>query len=147
MSPNVLENLPAHGAPYAAAQLLYGILMLFSFPLQIFPARSSFVKLLSTCAGDSVRVQLILHIITTCTLLLGAWLVAIFKVPLSLLLSLAGCTAGPVICYFLPAMFWWKLEEHKPLRGWKLVCIVLVVFGVLATVIPFTALVLKYTRK
>lgn len=146
VSSNVLENLPATGAPYSAAQLLYGILMLFSFPLLIFPARSSFVKLLGPVCGESDRTQSMLHIVTTSILLVGSWLVAVLNAPLALLLSIAGCTAGPVICYFLPAVFWWKLEEGKPLRGWKLMCVVLVIFGILATVIPFTALVLKYTR-
>ena len=144
---NVIKNFPAAGAPYMAARILYALLMIFSYPLQTFPARGSLVKLTSGYFGETPRMMMFLHIGCTLGIVLTTWLVAMLGLPLGFLLTLVGCTAGPVICYFLPAMFWWKLEEGKPFTKGKIACIVLFIFGIAATIIPFVALIIPYVVK
>lgn len=140
---NVIKSLP-EGVPYRVARLLYALLMLFSFPLQAFPSRASFVKLLGICTGldrtDSPQARLITHAAVTVGILTVSWTVAVTQVNLGYLIKFVGCTAGPVICYFLPATFWLKLEEEKPMNKGKLAAWSLIFFGVLATVIPLVAL-------
>jgi amino acid permease len=144
---NVINNFPATGAPYMAARILYALLMIFSYPLQTFPARGSLVKLASGYFGEAPRTMVFLHIGCTLSVVLTTWLVALLELPLGLLLTLVGCTAGPIICYFLPAMFWWKLEEGRPLTKGKIACIILFIFGIAATIIPFVALVIPFVVK
>lgn len=145
---NVLKSLPPKGAPYVAAQLLYGLLMIFSYPLQTFPARASLIKLVALFyAPKSNRMQLSLHMAATSVLIGITWIIVMTRVPLEFLLAFVGCTAGPVICYFLPALFWWRLESDQPFhRKGKLVSLSLFIFGIAAVIIPMTALILKTAK-
>ena len=147
VSSNVINDLPKTGVAYLAARILYALLMIFSYPLQTFPARASLVKLVGSRFGETPRTTFILHIICTLTVVLCTWIVAMIGLPLGTLLTLVGCTAGPIICYFLPAMFWWKLEEDMPMTKGKLFCIVLVLFGIAATLIPLLALLIPLVVK
>ena len=147
MDSNVINDLPKTGIAYLAARILYARLMVFSYPLQTFPARASLVKLVGSRFRETPRIALVLHIACTLAVVLCTWLVAMLGLPLGTLLTLVGCTAGPVICYFLPAMFWWKLEEDKPMTKGKLLCIVLFVFGIAATIIPLLALLIPLVVK
>lgn len=142
----VTSSLPSKGAAYVAARILYAILMLFSYPVLAFPSRSSLIKIINMVVPESPRTQLLLHISVTVGILVGTWVLAVLPISLTFLLTLVGCTTGTVICYFLPAMFWWKLEEGKPLRGGKLIALLLFIFGVLATVIPLTSLIITTAR-
>lgn len=143
VSSNVIESLP-EDVSCRIARLLYALLMLFSFPLQAFPSRASFIKLLGCCTRldqtDSPRMRLTIHAVVTVGILLVSWTVAVTRVKLGYLIKFVGCTAGPVICYFLPAIFWLKLEEGKPMNRGKLAAWSLIVFGVLATIVPLVAL-------
>lgn len=142
---NVLDNLPNSGWPYIAARFLYSLLMIFSYPIQTFPARSSLVKLLGGYVGPSSRSRFILHFAATTAIVIVTWAITAINIELDTLVSIVGCTAGPMICYFLPAIFWLKLEESKPMNKGKIACWALIVFGILATVGPLTAIILSFT--
>jgi len=140
---NVIENLPATGWPYLLARLLYALLMLASLPLQSFPARSAILKLLPSSFAESR----LAYISTTVGILLLSWAVASLGLRLDLIMGVVGCTAGPVICYFLPALFWWRLDEYgekqqRITRG-RISCLVLAAFGVIAVLVPLVAIILS----
>jgi len=137
---NVIENFPGAGMAFIAARLLYAFLMLFSYPLQTFPTRASITKLLGHIAEGSPQKKLLAHVAITSGVLVSTWAIAASNVPLVLLLKVVGCTAGTVICYFLPAIFWLKLEEKEAFNNRKFTAYALLVFGFLATVIPLIAL-------
>lgn len=149
---NVIVNLPKDGWSYLLARILYALLMLFSYPLQTFPARSSLIKLIGNFRGESSpsssHGQTLLHVLVTLLILSITWLIASLKVPLGFILRLVGCTAGPVICYFLPAMFWWKLDcAGQPMSIGKVAVLSLFIFGIAATIIPLVTLILPYIFK
>lgn len=143
---NVIKSLPDTAWSTTAARILYSLIMIFSYPLQTFPARASLVKLLESVVSSKGRSPLLLHVIATGCIIGFTWTIAAFKVPIDILFSLVGCTAGPVICHFLPAMFWLKLEEDKPMNKGKAACWALIAFGVVATIVPLTALIISLTR-
>lgn len=137
---NVIENFPTSGMAFITARILYAFLMLFSYPLQTFPTRASITKLIGRLAEGSPQKKLLVHVAITSGILVSTWAIAASNVPLVLLLKVVGCTAGTVICYFLPAIFWLKLDGEVPLNKSKIAAYALLVFGVLATVIPLAAL-------
>ena len=144
---NVVNNLPI-GPAYQAARILYAFLMLFSYPLQLFPTRYSLTKLLKRVITNDASVckKRIFHIGITIAILLSSWAVAVTDAELGVLIGFVGCTAGPVICYFLPAVFWLKLEEGKPINKGKFAAWLLLGFGIVSTIVSLTALIISLFR-
>lgn len=138
---NLITVYPQVGFPYVLARFLYVFLVIFSFPLQTFPARTSALKLFAYFYPRFTdRRQNILYASITTSMLVSVWLMAITGLDLRIVLRVVGSTAGPTLCYLLPSLFWLKLEERRQWEGSKLGALCLLAFGFLTIFISSLAL-------
>jgi amino acid permease len=138
---NVIMMYPTSGAPFTLARFLYAFLVLFSVPLQTFPARNSTTKIISYSSPEFAQsYERPIYYISTSLIFAFCWIMACTGLNLNFLLRLVGSTAGPIICYVLPSLFWYRLEQGKPWSSLKGATVGLMVFGVLSMVISTTAL-------
>jgi len=140
---NIILSYPASGIAFVLARSLYAFLVLFSIPLQTFPARNSTAKIIQfySPAFAQRHAKLIYHVSTG--LIFGfSWIMACTGLDLSLLLRLVGSTAGPILCYVLPSLFWFSLESKAPWGPLKMASMGLLAFGLAALCISTAALFL-----
>lgn len=145
---NIISSYPKKGAAFMIARFLYVFLVLFSYPLQTFPGRTSFTSFMAYwCPTCTQRYPRIIYNGLTIALLLFTWAIASIDPPLELVLGLIGSTAGPILCYFLPATFWLCLERGKKWDWRSISAVILNVFGTITTVISLTALIWSQVAK
>lgn len=138
---NVIMMYPQSGAPFVLARFLYAFLVLFSLPLQTFPARNSTTKIISYYSPAFAKFhERPIYYVSTTLIFAFCWVMACTGLNLNFLLRLVGSTAGPIICYVLPSLFWYNLEQGKPWNSLKVATIGLMAFGVLSLVISTMAL-------
>ena len=102
--------------PYQVARILFAFLLAFSYPLQVFPFRLSFGRLLSElpCMKErQMNVDVFYVVVTTC-FLACTFGIAMLKPNISNILSLVGAMTSTVICYILPSIIFLKLTTKGP---------------------------------
>lgn len=118
---------------YSVATVLYSFLVLFSIPLQTFPARNSFLKVVAYFNADyAAEKRSQLYMISTGSILATCWLISCTELDIDDVLKLVGATAGPVLCFILPSIFWLKLEAKASWTPLKVAALLLLVFGVVS---------------
>lgn len=146
---NIINNYPTKGVQYILARFLYIFLLTFSYPMMTFPTRASILKIFGYYGPEFYQShRSVLYYSTTVFIVAFTWLIACINPPLDFVLGLIGSTAAPVICFFLPAVFWLKIDPKRsrtsPLR---IGCIVLIAFAVLSTALSLTSLILSVVVK
>lgn len=140
---NVLELYPGAGPAFMVARFLYVCLVLFSFPLQTFPARNSTIKILAyfSPAFSAAKAQAIYRV-STGAIMVFVWALSCTGLNLKLVLRAVGSTTGPTLCYILPSVFWLRLEAGRPWGTLTYAAAGLLAFGAVSIVISSTALFL-----
>ncbi len=140
---NIIDMYPTTGALFIIARLLYSFLVLSSLPLQTFPARNSIAKIISYFSPlFASSYERIIYYTSTTAILLFFWIFACTGLNLKLLIRLVGSTAGPILCYILPSLFWLSLESKNPWNALKIISIILFFFGLASMGISTAALFL-----
>ncbi|OIR58505.1 MAG: vacuolar amino acid transporter [Amphiamblys sp. WSBS2006] len=138
-SDNILENLPIEKTQFMLARVFYVLLILLSFPLQVFPLRQSLARLLPPFT-ESERVQ---RIVLTTGILVGTCLVALVVPSLAMAQKIVGAVATPVLGFIIPAAMYLKLATPKggsPPYG----PVLLLLFGAAVVVLSLSSLALKH---
>lgn len=145
---NIINNYPTAGAAFILARFLYIFLLTFSYPMVTHPTRESICKILQFFAPDWHRAhRRPVHVAVTLAVLLVTWLVACVNPPLDFVLGLIGSTAAPVICFFLPAIFWLRIDPAPGRAGvLRVGSVALIVFAVCSTALSLTALIVSVVR-
>lgn len=149
INPNIINNYPTKGIQFILARFLYIFLLTFSYPIIMYPTRESIFNIIQYFAPTFYSSHSRKIFYTTVVLILVfTWLIACINPPLDFVLGLIGSTAAPVICFFLPAVFWLKIDpsptKSSPLR---IGCIGLIVFAVFSTVLSLASLILSMVIK
>ncbi len=149
INPNIIQNYPMKGAQFILARFLYIFLLTFSYPMMTFPARESIFKIIQYYYPTFFQkhYKKIYFVIVT-FILLFTWLIACINPPLDFVLGLFGSTAAPIICFFLPPVFWLKIDPNASRwNALRLACIALLAFAVISTGLSITALVISVVVK
>lgn len=140
---NIIMAFPSTGIPFVLARFLYAFLVLFSIPLQTFPARNSTSKIIQFYAPFFSKThERTIYYVSSTVIFVFCWLLACTGLNLNFLLRLVGSTAGPILCYVLPSLFWFKLEAGTPWGSLKVATLGLLIFGCAALLISTLALFL-----
>lgn len=141
---NIIRTYPVKGAQFIIARFLYALLVIFSYPLQSFPCRMSVQKFISYFwPSAAVKYEQYLYYSITTVVLVLTWGIAAINPPLDVVLSIIGSTAGPMICYILPSLFWLKLEKGYPWNWTSITALCLLVFGIFATFVPLVSIIVS----
>lgn len=137
----VLLNSFGTELPFTIARFMYVLLLILSFPLQVFPCRICIDKMVSTITPitanklpRTVYIASTLGIIALCTFI-GALDYEVKKV-----LGWVGATAGTFICYFLPAIIYNKLYIRTRMDWRRISAILLFIAGGLTLVLAVIGL-------
>lgn len=127
---------------FILAHLLFAFLVLTSLPLQIFPARACCTKIIEYFKPDlAITRERQIYAGSTAAILAFCWALACQKVDLKIVVDVVGSTAGPVICYILPSVFWLKLERAKPWDALQVSSLILFIFGILTILITSSSII------
>lgn len=127
---NIINSYPLSPV-VAAARTVLGIVVLCNFPLQIFPARKSFVSLLDSCSpaavlsGNEPHPALFLtsprEVYVTCAFLLATCAIASLVTDLGAVVSLIGSTGATLIALITPGgaycLLSWSTKGKRVQRG------------------------------
>jgi amino acid permease len=135
---NILTNFGDTPA-VIVAKFSISILNLFSYPLQCHPSRISFLNVIEhfKASGSSYRLletgqknSKSFYLITV--LFLGlSFTIAFFVSSLGSVLKVVGATGSTTISYILPGFFYYKITADRPLKGLRLMALLLGVYGII----------------
>lgn len=120
---DILNNYPASKAA-AVARVAITLLVIFSYPLQLNPARKCVLSLIqsTTCGGylptpeGGRQTGMVHHYAITIGFLLLSLVIALAVTDLGVVLALVGATGSTMISYILPGACYYKLH---PEWGWR----------------------------
>lgn len=127
--PSIFDHLPTTW-PYQVARVLFSFVLAFSYPLQVLPFRNSVTKLLPLKEEAKKRYRSLIFICVTTFMILFDFGIGMLDPDLGPVMSLVGSVTSSVICYVLPALFYYKLKADQPFDTTKILAVVLGVFGV-----------------
>lgn len=114
---NVIGAYPTDQVFVVIGQVCIAVLVLFSFPLQAHPARTSIDKVLMVLFPSETpppRMSRTRHISISVVLLVASYATAILSAgQLGSVLSIVGATGSVTIQYILPGLFYWKATEGE----------------------------------
>lgn len=121
---NIIEAYPK-GVMVSIAQAGIVVMVLFSYPLQLHPARASLDKVIhapmahaddDAPADDHAEVDIPLgrFVLETSFILLTTFLVALFVDSLETVLGFVGATGSTTISFILPAVFFLRIFRDSP---------------------------------
>lgn len=97
--------------------------------------------------GEPVQVTSELkYTLMTMGILIGSYLIAITVSELELVLSFVGSTGSTAISFILPGSFYYKLHEHDPWTGRKILSVCLAAYGTMVMIICLTANVRRISQ-
>jgi len=136
---DIIAMYPPSGLFIAIGELAIVILVMFSYPLQVFPCRMSINEVLKrTMFAEKVvldseesededdlpvldshghvvsEMSIKLHAILTAVIVCFGFSIAYFVDDLQLVLSFVGSTGSTTISFILPGLFYYKLFRDKP---------------------------------
>lgn len=123
---NILVNYPENGL-VSTARLFVSLLVAFSYPLQIHPARKCILTLLSTFldqgkTADDVpyHVLYIRFVAITICFLAMSFLIAMVTSDLGVVLSIVGATGSTIVSYILPGFIYYvTFKDDSASPKWK----------------------------
>lgn len=96
--------------PFIIARFMYALLLILSFPLQVFPCRICIDKMVSTLSPTTAtRIPRTIYLASTVGIIVVCAGIGALDYEVKTALSWVGATAGTFICYFLPAIIYNKL--------------------------------------
>ena len=123
---DILNNYPASKVA-AVARVAITLLVIFSYPLQLNPARKCILSLIqATSCGGYLPVPQpagkretgnVHHYAITIIFLLLSLIIALSVTDLGIVLALVGATGSTMISYILPGAIYYKLHPAQP--GWR----------------------------
>lgn len=140
---------PTNGPAYITARFLYMFLLTFSYPMVTYPARASVLNLFEYfCPAFLFKWQRTIFYATTTFILGFTWLIASINPPLEIVLGLIGSTAAPLLAFFLPAIFWLKLDPNPNRYNLlRVVSIGMIVFAIMSTSLSLASLIISVVTK
>lgn len=156
---NIIAMYPSTSLFVAVGQLAIVIMVMFSYPLQVHPARNCLDKILhpdhavprikpqtpgpNTPRGNAdsddeddddhahADMSPLKHTVLTAIIVGAGFALAYVVDDLKLVLAFVGSTGSTTISFILPGIFYWKLTRNNPaLRTTNLLAICLTVYGV-----------------
>lgn len=145
---NIINNYPSDGAQFIIARMLYIFLLTFTMPIIYYPARESILNIFQFSSPTLLQKHYKkIYSATVVLMLIFTWAITCINPPLDFVLGVIGSSAAPIICFFLPAFFWLKIDPDKsrwnPLRTG---CYALLTFALVSTALSITALVLNFMK-
>ena len=131
-------------APFQLARLLFAFLLAFSYPLQVLPFRSSFERLLMLDTSTRRTHAFKIYLASTSLLLVTTFGIAMCNPSLQKTLSLVGAMTSSVVCYILPALYYYKAREAHPWTPTKIGAVLLGAFGVFVFVVCTVSSILAF---
>ncbi|KAH3766470.1 vacuolar amino acid transporter 5 [Pelomyxa schiedti] len=138
IQPNILSALPADAISVIIARVLQAILVIFSYPVLLHPARAS-LDSLAFARWPEWR-PLLRHACETLLLVIASFIIAFFVDDLDKVLGITGGTASTIICYVMPGLCYSRLSGP----GWnatRILSVLLVVSGILFCGVCLAAIV------
>ena len=122
---NILVNYPETGL-VSTARLFVSLLVAFSYPLQVHPARKCILTLLSTFLDEGKSVEppysvLYMRFVgITATFLCLSFLIAMATSDLGVILSIVGATGSTIVSYILPGfVYYLTFRDDSSSPKWK----------------------------
>ncbi|KAM0750748.1 hypothetical protein T439DRAFT_348048 [Meredithblackwellia eburnea MCA 4105] len=123
---NIIEMYP-HSTLVSTCQLAIVVLVLFSYPLQIHPARASLDKALFPPSeedelrggdhGEGMDIPLGRFVVESSFILLTTFLISMFVDDLSVVLGFVGATGSVSISFILPSVYFYTLFKDSESRS------------------------------
>lgn len=139
---NILLTWPFGEPLFIVARVLFVLLFVCSYPLQTFPCRAALERVISKYSQS--KHSNVVHWGTTAGIVLCSGAIAALDLGFGIALKLIGSTAGPVICFFFPALLYIK-ETSKSKKGKPWIRIA--AWSLLAFAVPSTLMSLFLTIK
>eukprot|EP00126_Sphaerothecum_destruens_P004540 Sdes_comp18242_c0_seq1m7856 len=134
---NLLSAYPPMDKLFISCRCMVSILVAFSFPLQIHPARVSLDKLLFSKmnqlpekTGITFANPVFRHYVESAFLLITAFAVSLLVKNLSVVFAVIGSTGSTILCYLVPAVFYMKLSTQGVLTPKHIVACFMVIWSV-----------------
>lgn len=143
---NILNNFP-DTLYYNIARGLYIFLLLFSYPLQVFPCRNSIEKMtLFYLRAERLPKETVnmLYLGSTLAIIGVTAFVGTLPIKLNTALNIVGSVAGNFICYLFPAVLFNKLFEGTPMNMRRIGSYLLLAFGVVSFVLSGTGIIVGF---
>jgi amino acid permease len=148
IKPNIINNYPSDGIQFIIARMLYIVLLTFTMPIIYYPARESILNIFEFFSPSFLRTHYkTIYTSTVILMLLFTWAITCINPPLDFVLGVIGSSAAPIICFFLPAFFWLKIDPDK--SRWnrlRLGCFALLAFALVSTAFSIVALMLNFGK-
>eukprot|EP01105_Mastigella_eilhardi_P001048 TRINITY_DN11325_c0_g1_i1.p1 TRINITY_DN11325_c0_g1~~TRINITY_DN11325_c0_g1_i1.p1 ORF type:complete len:493 (+),score=116.02 TRINITY_DN11325_c0_g1_i1:110-1480(+) len=138
---NIIQSYPLDDIPVVIGRIFIGLLVTFSYPLLLHPARACADALLFKGMGVDwwPRTRFFSE---TAFLVAVSFVCALFMRQLGFVLSLVGSSGGTLICFILPGWFYWTLHPTPRWHPMRLVALALLVFGIAMAAVCLTFLFL-----
>lgn len=147
---NIIENYP-RSILVSICQLGIVIMVLFSYPLQIHPARASLDKVFFPPVDHEIHsadpdhavgdIPLFRFVSESSFILLATFLIAIFVDDLSVILGFVGATGSVAISFILPSVYFLSLfrnSESRKDQRLRLLAAILLVWGVFVMIVSLS---------
>jgi amino acid permease len=141
---NILDSFPKDMIAFNIARVFYILLLLASYPLQVFPCRNSIEKMtLFYLRAERLpkETMAMLYIGSTVAIIGLTAFVATLPIKLDMALNIVGAVAGTFICYILPSVLFNKLYEGTPMNWRRVGSYMLLVFGFISFVMSSAGIV------
>ena len=141
--------------PFQVARILFAFLLAFSFPLQVFPFRLSYSRLLMCLPFMRNRTfnPYYMFIALSSAFIVVTFCIAMLQPDISNVLSLIGGVTSTVVCYILPSVIFLKLTMKRPkffarenISTARVAAMVLFIFGICVFAICTTASIANFFK-
>ena len=134
--------------PFTIARVMYILLLVLSFPLQVFPCRICIDKMVSTISPSTAKkVPNTIYLFSTVGIIALCSGIGALDYEVNKALGWVGATAGTFICYFLPAIIYNKLYMGTRMNWRRISAIGLFFAGGLTMVLAVIGLIMAKDTK
>eukprot|EP00048_Salpingoeca_helianthica_P017378 m.236932 g.236932 ORF g.236932 m.236932 type:complete len:441 (-) comp20841_c0_seq1:59-1381(-) len=117
-SANILDNYPASNIPANLVRIAISLSCVFCVPFQIHPARVCTINLLRMILPKPLftRLKPYMRFLVVFVLCMGVFVVTYFVVDLGLIFAIVGSTGSSLICFGIPAYFYFRITTSYMTR-------------------------------
>lgn len=135
---NIIRNYP-NDVLASIVRGLYIVVMGVSYPLQVNPCRTYFIKMISY---DKQRGKNVVNIFVTTLIIVLTYCIAMSGMNLGIVYTIIGATASTFICLIFPSVFYFNMDINR-----SILLDILSYFSFLFGVFVFLATILNVARK
>jgi len=143
---NIINNLNKTDIAVVICRMAVSILVAFSYPLQIHPARACLFNIFEGFSTN-IRNSTLFYIFITLFICAITYSVAFLLEDLGFVFSIVGSTGSVMICYILPGIFYTKLYWGNSWFGKKFFSALLAVVGIVFMINSLTWIILNQLNK